>query len=100
MNQIDTQRFYRFFQKGTIEILFLLRDNPENYNTIINQLKKHNISRSWLAIKLKDLLKEDILSRELIDEIPPKTIYSLTERGKKILDLIVEFSSTFLSNQN
>lgn len=52
------------------------------YNDLLEELK--GISPSTLASMLKELQKEDILSRQAFNEIPPRVEYSLTKRGKEL----------------
>ncbi len=52
------------------------------YNDLLEELK--GISPSTLASMLKELQKEDILSRQAFNEIPPRVEYSLTNRGKEL----------------
>ena len=57
------------------------------YNDILNELK--GISSSTLTTMLKDLEKEDILSRQAFNEIPPRVEYSLTSRGRELREAII-----------
>ncbi|TAK19461.1 MAG: transcriptional regulator [Nitrosarchaeum sp.] len=52
------------------------------YNDFLEELK--GISPSTLASVLKELQKENIISREAFNEIPPRVEYTLTERGKEL----------------
>lgn len=47
-----------------------------------------NISQGSLTKQLKELESDGILNREVYAEVPPKVIYSLTDKGKDILPLI------------
>jgi len=44
---------------------------------------------STLASMLKELQKEDIISRETFNEIPPRVEYTLTKRGKELRVAII-----------
>ena len=52
------------------------------YNDLLDELL--GISPSTLASMLKELQKEDIISREAFNEIPPRVEYTLTKRGKEL----------------
>jgi len=52
------------------------------YNDLLDELR--GISPSTLATMLKELQKEDILSRKAFNEIPPRVEYTLTKRGKEL----------------
>jgi len=57
------------------------------YNDLLGELK--GISPSTLASMLKELQKEDIISREAFNEIPPRVEYTLTKRGKELRHAII-----------
>ena len=57
------------------------------YNDLLEELK--GISPSTLASMLKELQKEDIISREAFNEIPPRVEYTLTKRGKELRIAII-----------
>jgi len=44
---------------------------------------------STLTSMLKELQKEDIISRETFNEIPPRVEYTLTKRGKELRVAII-----------
>jgi len=60
------------------------------------ELKKsvQNITHKMLSNQLKELMKYDLVYKELYHQVPPKTEYSLTEKGMSlipILDLMYEW---------
>ena len=55
-----------------------------------NSNKKIN-SRT-LANRLKKLEEEGLLDREVINERPPTTAYKLTNKGKKVIELIAKLN--------
>lgn len=57
------------------------------YNDLLEELK--GISPSTLASMLKELQKEDIISRESFNEIPPRVEYTLTKRGNELRIAII-----------
>jgi len=61
--------------------------NSLRYNDLLYELK--GISPSTLATMLKELQREDIISREAFNEIPPRVEYTLTKRGKELRKAII-----------
>lgn len=47
-----------------------------------------NVTDAVLAATLKELIKDNIVSRRQYDEIPPRVEYSLTERGKSVVPIL------------
>jgi DNA-binding HxlR family transcriptional regulator len=57
------------------------------YKDLSEELK--GISPSTLASMLKELQKEDLISREAFNEIPPRVEYTLTKRGRELRIAII-----------
>lgn len=60
------------------------------------ELKKcvHGITHKMLSNKLKELVEDNLVHKEMYHQVPPKTEYSLTEKGNSltpILDLMFEW---------
>ncbi|WXR62744.1 helix-turn-helix domain-containing protein [Peptostreptococcaceae bacterium AGR-M142] len=60
------------------------------------QLKKklNNITHKMLSNQLKELVSYDLVHKKVYNQIPPKTEYTLTNRGKTlipILDMMYEW---------
>lgn len=47
-----------------------------------------NITDAVLAATLKDLVKNDLVIRQSYDEIPPKVVYELSEKGKTVVPIL------------
>lgn len=47
-----------------------------------------NITDAVLASTLKELIRDDIVSRQSFDEIPPRVEYTLTEKGKSVVPIL------------
>ncbi|MCD8036760.1 MAG: helix-turn-helix transcriptional regulator [Clostridiales bacterium] len=47
-----------------------------------------NITDAVLASTLKELIKEGLVERKSYDEIPPKVVYSLTEKGQSVVPIL------------
>ena len=67
-------------------ILWRLRNQKMRYS----ELKKdiHHISDKMLTTQLKELVENGYIDRKVYAVIPPKTEYSLTPKGVKIIELI------------
>ena len=67
-------------------ILWRLKDNTMRYG----QLRKDipHISDKMLTTQLRQLEEDGYIDRKVYPVVPPKTEYSLTPKGKEILNLI------------
>ena len=75
-------------KKWILEIIWEL----ETYKgSNFNELKRgiRGISSRILSDRLKELEKNEIISRTVQDTHPPKVLYSLTEKGKGFVELMV-----------
>jgi DNA-binding HxlR family transcriptional regulator len=70
-------------KRGTLEILMPLccTTNPVRYLTFRKSMKR--FSSKTLAIRLKELEKNGILSRKSYNEIPRRVEYNLTSKGSR-----------------
>ena len=68
-------------------IIFRLLEHPR---CRFNELQKliPECSRRMLALQLKELEHDGLISKTVYPVVPPKTEYSLTERGKKLKPVI------------
>lgn len=68
-------------------ILWRLKDQVMRYG----ELKKDipHITHKMLTSQLRELEEEGFIHREVFPVIPPKVEYSITERGKRAIDIIV-----------
>ena len=55
-----------------------------------NELKRiiSSISHKTLSVTLKELEKDDLISRKEYPQIPPKVEYSLSKRGKSLIPIL------------
>ena len=76
-------------KRGTLEILIPLccTTNPVRYLKFRNSMK--GFSSKTLAIRLKELEKNGILSRKSYNEIPPRVEYRLTGKGQELTESII-----------
>lgn len=59
-----------------------------------NQLKKRlpSIAHKTLSQQLDELEQRDIIRRKQYDEIPPRVEYSLTEKGKSLIPILLQMA--------
>lgn len=83
-------KLYMLTRKWSREILGLLDDDPKGFNELLSALssRESSISTRSLSDRLKDLEGEGLVQRSLVDHRPPRTIYALTTKGKRVLDYI------------
>ena len=64
-----------------------------------SELKKKisNATAKMLIQQLKELEADGIIKRKLYPVVPPKTEYSLTERGRRLIPAIIELNNWGLS---
>ena len=77
-------------KRGTLEILIPLccTTNPVRYIKFRNSLK--GFSSKTLAIRLKQLERNEILERRAYKEIPPRVEYRLTNKGQELIESVVD----------
>ncbi|RIV68742.1 winged helix-turn-helix transcriptional regulator [Flagellimonas aequoris] len=78
----------RFGDKWSMLVIMLLGDMEV---LRFNELHKYidSISQKMLAVTLKKLEADNLINRTMFPEIPPRVEYSLTERGKSLLPLLL-----------
>jgi DNA-binding HxlR family transcriptional regulator len=67
-------------------ILWRLKNKPLRYNELEKDIP--HISQKMLTKALKEMEQNGIISKEVFASVPPKVIYSLTEKGKQLIPLI------------
>jgi DNA-binding HxlR family transcriptional regulator len=77
-------------KRGTLEILIPLccTTNPVRYIKFRNSLK--GFSSKTLAMRLKQLERNEILERRAYKEIPPRVEYCLTNKGQELVESVVD----------
>ncbi len=71
-------------------ICVLAGRDPVRYSEIRREMR--NITDAVLAANLKDLIKEGIVLRKPYDEIPPRVEYTLTEKGKTVVPVLIDIA--------
>jgi DNA-binding HxlR family transcriptional regulator len=76
-------------KRGTLEILIPLccTTDPVRYIKFRRSMK--GFSSKTLAIRLKQLEKNEILERKAYNEIPPRVEYRLTNKGQELVESII-----------
>ena len=67
-------------------IIWRLKDQTLRYGELRNDIPR--ISDKMLTTQLRELEEEGYIHRKVYAVVPPKTEYSLTQRGKDVLQLI------------
>ncbi|NMM63390.1 helix-turn-helix transcriptional regulator [Clostridium sp. P21] len=67
-------------------ICVLATNGIMRYNEIRRELS--NITDAVLAAMLKEMIADEILSRNQYNEMPPKVEYSLTAKGKSVVPIL------------
>ena len=74
-------------QKWVALIIRDLAGGPKRFGALQHSL---NIQPRVLSMKLQDLEAGSLVNREIFAEIPPRTEYNLTDRGRLLIPIIVE----------
>lgn len=73
--------------KHKMVILYCLME----FRTVrFNEMKRYlkNITDKTLSVNLKELEKDELIVRREYPQIPPKVEYSLSERGKSLMEVL------------
>lgn len=73
--------------KWKLLIIKNLEDGTKRYGELRRLIP--DISEKMLIQELKNLTLSGILSKKSYNEVPPKVEYTLTDNGKKALDIVV-----------
>jgi DNA-binding HxlR family transcriptional regulator len=79
-------------KKSGNDILINLNDGPKRFNQLLKLISpsEKKISTRTVADRLKELEENELISREIVKGRPPTTVYQLTEKGKKTVDLLMK----------
>ncbi|NML56585.1 winged helix-turn-helix transcriptional regulator [Chryseobacterium cheonjiense] len=67
-------------------ILWRVKDKPWRYSELAGSIP--HISHRMLSKCLKELTEDGFITKEIFPEVPPRTEYSITERGKKASEIV------------
>lgn len=73
--------------KWKMPILWRLKDRTRRYNELWRDIKK--ITHKMLAQQLKELEEDGFIEKTIYPEVPPRVEYSLTQKGKEAMPIIV-----------
>ena len=83
------------FRKGAIEMIsYIHKVGEAGYYEMLKQ--GFVASRRTFAILIKELEKEGIVARELINSRPPRVKYSLTKKGKEVAENLSKLDKILL----
>ncbi|MHA1409683.1 MAG: winged helix-turn-helix transcriptional regulator [Candidatus Odinarchaeia archaeon] len=86
--QKNKQLFYLLGKKGTLELLYVFyKLKTKKRFKELHELLNH-ISTKTLTVRLKELTNAKILEKRSYNTIPPKVEYSLTNKGKSLINAI------------
>jgi DNA-binding HxlR family transcriptional regulator len=77
--------------KWTLLIIRDLASGVKRFNQLERSL--HGISPKTLSERLRSLEEEGIINRQTFAEVPPRVEYSLTEKGRDLVDVIESMRS-------
>jgi len=73
--------------KWKLVILWHIYDNEIiRFNELMRSVD--GITHKMLSNQLKELVKDDIIHKEIYKEVPPKVEYSLTQKGKTLIPIM------------
>ena len=72
--------------KWKIPIIWILRDGSKRYGELRKSLPK--VTHKMLTQQLRELESDEIISRKVYHEVPPKVEYSLTLLGESVIPVI------------
>ncbi len=85
--------------KWSLYVVSILGDGPQRFN----QLKRNidGISQRMLAVTLRGLERDGILTRTVHEVMPPKVVYELTPMGRTLLKAtspLIDWSTRHLAH--
>ncbi len=76
----------------------LMEYEPVRFNQMRRYLKK--VSDKTLSRTLKELEADDLVVRTVYPEIPPKVEYTLTERGRSLVEVLDKLCDWGMEHRN
>ncbi|QEE49099.1 helix-turn-helix transcriptional regulator [Flavobacterium alkalisoli] len=71
-------------------VIYMLRERTARFGQLHASIG--SISKKVLTTTLKELEEDGILHREEFKELPPRVEYSLTERGRTLVPIIIQLA--------
>lgn len=79
-------------------ILYHLMDGPKRYSELLRAIPA--ISEKMLAQHLKQMTLDNLLNRDVVQEMPPITFYSLTSSGSKLGPVLLALADWAMQDNN
>ena len=78
------------WKKGSSDLLGALEQKSRGYNQLRASLIENDLTLSsrTLSTRLKEFQDLNLIERQVKDTTPPRSIYSLTDKGKKVKELL------------
>lgn len=88
----------RIGDRWSLLVLLTLQDKaePMRFRDLCKAIP--DVSQKMLTATLRELEADDLVSRKIYPEIPPRVEYALTERGKSLLPLLNNLVDWSLEN--
>ena len=80
-----------------ITLYCLMEYEPVRFNEMQRYIKK--IADKTLSQNLKELEADELIHREVYPQIPPKVEYSLTERGRSLVEVLDKLCDWGIENR-
>ena len=80
-------------------IWFLAKNKVMRFSELKRAFEDSSLTQKMLTQHLKDLEKDELVSRKSFNEVPPRVEYSLTEKGIKfipILDMMEKWGQDYI----
>lgn len=65
---------------------YLLENGCTRFNTLLSYIT--HISQKTLTNQLRELERDGLIHREVYAEVPPKVVYSMTDKGKTLAPIL------------
>lgn len=77
--------------KGAMEILLILENGPRYFNELAENVRigTRLISQRTLNRRLKELEGARLVTRKVLRDRPPRTLYQLSKTGRRTLDKVL-----------
>jgi ParB/RepB/Spo0J family partition protein len=81
----------------SLHILAILNIKEEGFENVRRKL--HPISARVFSMKLQDMRKLELINRRVTNDSPPRSSYSITDEGKRILNIFAQ-ANNYIGNSN
>lgn len=79
-------------------LYYLIEDGTKRFNQLLSYMTQ--ISQKTLTNQLRELEKDDLISRTVYPVVPPKVEYAITEKGKSLYPLLKKMCEWGEKNMN